>query len=304
MSFNSADEVIATGEPNPPTTTTSAIYVDTENLLSPAGSDDVEFAQDLITYIVANWPDAYPPIELLTLYVPADKSSQWRIWASDLMELRRMPAFDDNGTAEWREPVPTAERNRLRVRGIQHFTRSGSKNSADMAIAVDAFDDLLLSRRTDFVAVLSNDSDFYTLFDKLHEIVSGNGHPVSRIPFLWIVAPNGNNLSPEIKRFLPAQFVWDISGATGYNPSASQDEDEPSGLNEEAINTLIDRMTVGHQYRASELHGMYKALYPSDRLSQIDTAVFGSYLKNSTPMLDDMGVAVTSTSGTSRYARR
>ena len=54
-------------EPASETATVSAIYVDTENLLPPAGSDDVELAQSLIAHIVLNWPDVYPPIGLLTL---------------------------------------------------------------------------------------------------------------------------------------------------------------------------------------------------------------------------------------------
>ena len=161
----------------------------------------------------------------------------------------------------------------------------------------------MLSYRADFVAVLSNDSDFYTLFDKLHEIISGRGHPLHRVPFLWIVAPNGNNLSPEIKRFLPLQFVWDLSGVAEHNLPESPGGDEPSDIPNNILKGIVAAMDTRRQYRASELHDICKELYPSERLSKQITASFGMFLKSSTPALSDMGVEVISTSNTSRYVR-
>ena len=137
----SIPQTTAAAEPDPATATVSAVYVDTENLQPPAGSDDVEFAQSLIAHIVLNWPVDYPPIGLLTLYVPADKSSQWRIWASGLMPEPLATPSGGAGIGYWRQPLDGVHSDRLRVRGVQHFSRSGSKNSADMAIVLDAFDD-------------------------------------------------------------------------------------------------------------------------------------------------------------------
>ena len=287
-----------------PANTMSAIYVDTENLTAPTGRDDIDFTQDLISLIVKQWPDGYPPIGLLALYVPADKTSQWRIWASALMSKSALQVSAGANQARWREPVPVAHQERVKVRGVQHFSRSNSKNSADMAIVLDVMDDLLLSQRADFAAVLSNDSDFYALFDKLQEIITERGHPISEVPLLWIVAPNGNNLSPEIKRFLLPHFVWDLSAELGSAVLVAQTPSEPDGISPSVLAGLVSQMERSRQYRASDLHEICKSCYPTENVSQIDTAVFGSYLKNSAPALSDLGVEVISTSGTSRYVRR
>ena len=173
-----------------------------------------------------------------------------------------------------------------------------------MAIVLDVLDDLLLSQRADFAALLSNDSDFYALFDKLQEIVTGLGHPASKVPLLWIVAPNGNNLSPEIKRFLLPHFVWDLSDQPDDDHLGGQVQGEQNGISRYILLGLVNHMKREQQYRASELHDMCKSLYPTEQVSKIDTAVFGSYLKNSAPLLSDLRVEVISTSGTSRYVRQ
>lgn len=285
----------------------SAIYVDTENLTPSNGADNVDFAQGLISRIVSKWPDDYPPIGLLVLYVPADKTSQWRVWASSLMTDRTARATAGVGWGRWRKPVSVEHRELVKVRGVQHFSRSNSKNSADMAIALDAVDDLLLSQRADFAAVLSNDSDFYALFDKLQEIVTGLGHPAGEVPLLWVVAPSGNNLSPEIKRFLSPHFVWDLSAESDESKdihSDAQAQIAQKEISQDIIQGLADNMTRNQQYRASELHDICKSLYPDDEVSNFDTAIFGMYLKNSAPQLKGLRVEIISTSNTSRYVRR
>lgn len=282
----------------------SAVYVDTENLTPPAGADNVDFAQNLISRIVGGWPDDYPPIGRLALYVPADKTSQWRIWASSLMSNRATHAAPGAGPGRWRAPTAVERNELVKVHGIQHFSRNNSKNSADMAIALDVVDDLLLSQRADFAAVLSNDSDFYALFDKLQEIVAGIGHPASAVPLLWIVAPNGNNLSAEIKRFLTPHFVWDLSADSGYDRSGEPTRDDPKEVSQDIIQVLANKMRRNQQYRASEMHDICKSECPDDEMSKFDTAVFGMYLKNSAPLLSDLGVEIISTSNTSRYVRR
>lgn len=289
-----------------PTNALSAVYVDTENLTAPAGGDDIDFTQDLIRLVVNQWPDDYPPIGRLALYVPADKTSQWRIWASALMSKSASQALAGAGAgrAAWREPMPPEHQEPVKVRGVQHFSRSNSKNSADMAIVLDVVDDLLLSRRADFAAVLSNDSDFYALFDKLQEIVTERGHPVSEVPLLWIVAPNGKNLSPEIKRFLLPHFVWDLSDKSSRVSPAASTRSEPDGISQSVLDGLVHQMEPSQHYRASDLHAICKSRYPVEPVSKIDTAVFGSYLKNSAPALSDLGVQVISASGTSRYVRK
>ena len=291
-------------EPEQHSSGLSAIYVDTENITPPSGTDDVEFVQGVIGHIVANWPDGYPPIGLLALYVPADKTSQWRTWASALL-LEQQPSEPVKvDPSTWREPLPSKNQEGLRVRGVQHFSRNGSKNSADIAIVLDAFDDLLLSQRVDFVAVISNDSDFYALFDKFHEVIAERGHPVTKVPLLWIVAPNGNNLSPEVKRFLPSQFIWDMSDELSDRDCTLENNNQTKEFSRDILEALVSQMKRGQQYRASTLHDIVKKQFSTHELSDLDTAVFGHLLKASSLELSDLGVDVTSTSGTSRYTRK
>ena len=54
------------------------------------------------------------------------------------------------------------------VVGVQHFSRSASKNSADIAIAARAMADLIAGRTTHAVA-LSNDSDLMSLYAAVRE---------------------------------------------------------------------------------------------------------------------------------------
>ena len=169
----------------------SAVYVDTENLR------DSDHARDIVAGVVANWPDAYPPMGSLSLYVRADKADLWRLWAET-----EYPGLQ------------------VRVRGVQHFSaNSKAKNSADLAITADAVGDLIAGQAAT-VAVVSNDSDFGALFVKVRELAADNGVRDGGAPFLWITAPDAGLLSPEMEKFIPARYRWDLSGAGNGNGAA------------------------------------------------------------------------------------
>ena len=169
----------------------SAVYVDTENLR------DSDHARDIVAGVVANWPDAYPPMGSLSLYVRADKADLWRLWAET-----EYPGLQ------------------VRVRGVQHFSASSkAKNSADLAITADAVGDLIAGQAAT-VAVVSNDSDFGALFVKVRELAADNGGRDGGAPFLWITAPDAGLLSPEMEKFIPARYRWDLSDAGAGNGAA------------------------------------------------------------------------------------
>ena len=171
---------------NHPASAGAAIYVDTENLREP------DLAQDVIAQTVADWPAEYPPVGSLSLYVRADKVALWRMWLeATYPELAR------------------------RVRGVQHFSREMAKNSADLAITADAIGDLAAGQ-AGYIAVISNDSDFGALFVKVREMALDAGW--ERLPFLWITAPGGGAISPEIERFIPDRFRWNLPNASRPNP--------------------------------------------------------------------------------------
>ena len=171
---------------NHPASAGAAIYVDTENLREP------DLAQDVIAQTVADWPAEYPPVGSVSLYVRADKVALWRMWLeATYPELAR------------------------RVRGVQHFSREMAKNSADLAITADAIGDLAAGQ-AGYIAVISNDSDFGALFVKVREMALDAGW--ERVPFLWITAPGGGAISPEIERFIPDRFRWNLPNASRPNP--------------------------------------------------------------------------------------
>ena len=107
----------------------SGLYVDMENLQSEG--------QSMVQSLIENWPDKVPAATRLTLYVRADQTELWRLWATS--QFTNMEVV---------------------VHGTQHFSMSSTKNSADIAIAASAIADLLL-KRVSHVVVFSDDSDSF-----------------------------------------------------------------------------------------------------------------------------------------------
>ncbi|MCY4651759.1 MAG: hypothetical protein OXC95_01195, partial [Dehalococcoidia bacterium] len=227
----------------------SAIYADVENL----GSSAQETIGRAVDHL-ANDP-TLPRIGSLSLYVPADKSELWQIWAE----------------SEW----PSVK---ARTRGIQHFTNGQkSKNSAELAIVADAVEDFALGK-TSFIAVISNDSDFGALFVKIREMSNEGG--LGQAPFLWITPSGGGPLSPEITRFIPDRFRIDLSNTpnskvpeslpsanpgTPQNESPQISEHTPTGSlseNERITHVLIRHLPVG-KFKASDAQKALKDHAPN-----------------------------------------
>ena len=113
----------------------AGLYVDIENLQGNA--------QELIGSLIQDWPSEVPHLSRIVLYVRADLVTLWEMWALTLDTDRE-----------------------VEVKGIQHFSLQGAKNSADIALAVDAAIDFVRGRIC-YVAVFSDDSDFIALFTKV-----------------------------------------------------------------------------------------------------------------------------------------
>ena len=156
--------------------TGSGVYIDVENLQGEA--------QDLISSLMFNWPHPAPPPSRLTLYVRADQVELWRLWAVD--QFSNVQVI---------------------VKGIQHFSRDSSKNSADIAIATNAIADFVRSRIA-HVVVLSDDSDFISLYASIHDEVDQNE---GATPFLWVVTDRHKSLSANVKQFVPRNILHVIS---------------------------------------------------------------------------------------------
>ena len=110
----------------------SGLYVDMENLQADG--------QSLLQSLMDHWPEKLPAATRLTLYVRADQTELWRLWATN--QFANVEVV---------------------VHGTQHFSMSSTKNSADIAIATNAMADLL-RERVSHVVIFSDDSDFISLY--------------------------------------------------------------------------------------------------------------------------------------------
>ena len=284
--------------PTPPPSPGSAVYVDTENL------QDNDRARDTVAQVIAGWPDGCPPLSALSLYVRADKTAMWQLWAD----------------AEY----PTL---RVRVRGVQHFTNNKAKNSADLAITADAIGDLATGQAAT-IAVVSNDSDFGALFIKVKELASAAG--AEQTPFLWITTADGSSgISPEIERFIPERLRWDLSAtpasqalmpepepaapqpATPPTPSKAPPTAEPpaptpppASSNGTASNAaiaaeLIRRLPVG-KFKAADAQKVIKSRWPRHPAIG-NTSKVGNLLNEVWPMMQERGVLMTRKSSPRTY---
>lgn len=160
----------------------SGVYVDVENL--EGSHQQTKEAQEFIKYLLANWPKETPKPSRLTLYVRADQSKLWNIWAgSEFPEVATVSA-----------------------EGVQHFSKNQSKNSADIAMAIDAITDIALGR-VSCVVMVSDDSDFIPLYSKLRDEQHLLGYAHGDTPFLWVLTDRQGTKSDTIKEFFPDSYI-------------------------------------------------------------------------------------------------
>ena len=273
--------------PTPSPSPGSAVYVDTENL------QDNDRARDTVAQVIAGWPDGCPPLSALSLYVRADKTAMWQLWAD----------------AEY----PSL---RVRVRGVQHFTNNKAKNSADLAITADAIGDLATGQAAT-IAVVSNDSDFGALFIKVKELASAAG--AEQTPFLWITTADGSSgISPEIERFIPERLRWDLSATPASPVLVSEPEPAapqpatpskapptaesppptppPASQNGTASNAaiaaeLIRRLPVG-KFKVADAQKVIRNRWPSLSVAGDSSKLGQHLLKEIWPLLEKRGVTM------------
>ena len=242
----------------------TGLYVDIENLRS------AEHARTTIEAVLRDWPESLPPVGHLSLYAPADKTGLWKAWAS----------------AERFEGIE------VRVRGTQRFARE-SKNSADMAIVADAVADFTAGV-ANHVAVVSNDSDFGTLFLKIQELASSTDIS-DQPPFLWINFTGGSGLSKEVRDFVPKQLRWDVAPPTHANaeetPKTAEDDGASLPVNSMIVRWLLKEIPPG-RFRAEDVRKIIKRHCPHHPSAQT-TAVCGSFLaRDLMSLLASKGVTV------------
>ena len=256
----------------------SGLYVDVENLQAQ------EFAQQFLVGLVENWLSNVPPLGIIRVYVKADMKILWEMWTDS--------------------KFPEVE---VVVDGVQHFSRKSSKNSADIALSLDAICDLMTDR-VQHVVVVSDDSDFVALFGKIHELHKQVDS--SQTPFLWIMTNRDHTRSQVVESFFPNIYIRkiDIDPRTSEddNPTQSDagrsaqlipsDSVDGNPSNNEVAMAIIQDIPVG-QFRSTECHPIIKEYWPSCDLATLDSAQFGQQLiTHILPILKKYGVTRNPTS--------
>ena len=256
----------------------TGLYVDVENL-----GDDAEI---LIETLLNAWPaESAPKPSLVNLYVKADTTELWKTWA-----LQHISSHS------------------LNVHGIQHFTGQQSKNSADMAIAVDAISDFLHGV-VSHVAVYSDDSDFISLFSKIRSEALDSQIGVGCAPFLWILTNRPGKRTPNIDRFFPPENLHQVSVPVNPKPSESvspqdtavakeisdsQPVSQSKPTSESIAMTLLKELPIG-PFKSTDCKPIIKRQFSSHSLAKSPSdAKFGDqFSKTIWPYLEKRGVKLT-----------
>ena len=225
----------ATMESQPPG---SELYVDTENLQHSA--------QSLVETVIGQWAEGTPPLTRLNLYVRADRVALWDVWASS-----RFPQLA------------------ITVKGIQHFTSPHSKNSADIAIAIDAVADFVMGI-IQSVAVMSDDSDFMPVYSKVKDL-SERG-----VPFLWVMTDRTTTLASTIEDFFPNDHIHVVHVPATINDSqvASGEEEDSPTLWVEMADLIIQEVQVG-PFKSVECQPIIGSRWPAHPVASIPGQQFG-----------------------------
>ncbi len=189
----------------------TGIYADIQNLQ--------EMAKDILVLLIRRWPRSLPKPTKLNLYVRADHAHLWQVWASD--------AFSEL---------------HVTVKGVQHYSLAATKNAADMAIAVDAISDFNHSR-VSHVAVVSDDSDFISLYAKLaEEFQNGQARESNEIvPFLWVLTDRVDTKSSLLQEFFPERYVHIVDRYATWD---DYDEDDEPEFEEESEAQAADQPEI------------------------------------------------------------
>ena len=251
----------------------SGVYVDVENL----GGN--EAAKGIIDGLIREWPDDIPEPSLLSLYVRADHVVLWNMWAES--------SFPDLV---------------VRSNGIQHFSASQAKNSADIAIAVDAVSDILLERVA-FVVVVSDDSDFIALYSRIKNEQSRLGFANGKAPFKWVVTDRPKTKSTTIKEFFPNKHTHMVSVAVSernkrgakaadalIQESSFNARTEENELYEAMAKAILEELPSG-TFKSTETQRVIRDNWPEHPLANATKQSYGEeFRKRLLPFLEGHGV--------------
>jgi len=241
------------------------LYVDVENLL--------DVARQSILSVFQDWPEGFPTPTKLRLYARADQTELWQIWTTN-----KFPSLD------------------IQVKGVQHYIVKGSKNSADISLALDALADLLQGR-VSHIAILSDDSDFASLFLKIKCELRIEEN--QKLPFLWFVTDRPDTRSPTLTDFFPSEYLHVITCAPVQEPKSKRkrgrtEKDSSTSQEEQIALKIIEKIPVG-TFKSTGCKSIIATYFPKHALAKADGPLFGTqFLKTFWPILERYGVLLAS----------
>ena len=258
-----------------PASLVSGFYIDVENL--QGAKQESGNAQKIVKSLVVTWPQSAPRISKISLYVRADQVELWGLWAK----------------SEFPDVL-------VSVKGVQHFSYSQSKNSADIAMALDALSDTLLGR-VNFVVLLSDDSDFIALYVKLRDEQEQIGYSDKEVPLEWVLTDREGTRSDTIKDFFPNKYIRVVpfptgtSGATyntGENGSGGENlpiQAEGDDFRKMAL-AIIENIPVG-EFKSTDCREVISRCSPDHPLATASDPTYGTdFYKKIFPILESYGV--------------
>lgn len=251
----------------------AGLYVDVENLSQTDGRAAIQDLKD-------NWHLNAPPLTRLVLFVRADQVELWHLWAHS-----RFPELE------------------VIVKGTQHFSMSTTKNSADIALATNAIADLLRGRVT-HVVVLSDDSDFISLFVAIRDEI-GILDSFEDIPFSWVVTDREGSVSATVSQFFPpnklhtitVEAATSVKGSTTGSTEKTKKLKSGTAKSSESWNDMakavVEGIAVG-QFKSTDCQEIIKERWPNHPLASAAGPAFGTGFKeNIWPILQSMGAKIS-----------
>ena len=262
--------------PESPRPHRAGIYIDLENL-----GRDVQVSQNIIRYALEHWPAQYPPLSVIALYGPQRPG----LWEGQVGTYARelqgsWPFSNSEPEIRFKDTGPVGQRD---------------KNTSDIELALDACQDMLAGV-VGFVAVLSNDSDFYTLFERTKALkdaplspeqfpsLSLSGEPGS-VPFLLINHPAGSKVSQNL-RLLPSTHRWELS---------EEAKEPPVVISNEQIAAVIIRDADIGSFGTAEIRRIISddEILQNHRVAKYTGEIFDDFVREEIgPLLESDGVFV------------
>jgi hypothetical protein len=245
----------------------SIFYVDIENLQ--------DIAKEAVAAALANWPEGFPQPGIVKLYVKADITEMWKIWAS--------------------HNIPGAQ---VQVKGVQHYTFAGSKNSADLFLALDALADFLKGR-TKYIAVFSDDSDFASLLAAVKNEMNPSDNP--RALFKWFMTNRPDTRSQVLTDFLPSEYIHTVAAA--FAPALEEGrfkrelpeklpQNNSLTIEEQIAVTIIREIPLG-LFKSVDCKKILVRNFPKHPMANANSAAFGTQFANEIwPILEKYGVQI------------